>query len=117
MSDRHCLSCDYDLTALPAHRCPECGRAFDPDDPTSFAVNTDISGVGELTCALAGWAMIAFPPLGLMLLGASFASSLSLICSCRNPTTVWLMAGMIVSGAGLLLYAVIAISLVTHHLI
>ena len=27
-----CLSCKYDLTHLPEHRCPECGREFDPDD-------------------------------------------------------------------------------------
>lgn len=31
-----CLSCHYDLTNLTEHRCPECGRQFDPDDPSSF---------------------------------------------------------------------------------
>jgi hypothetical protein len=25
-----CLSCAYPLRGLPEHRCPECGRAFDP---------------------------------------------------------------------------------------
>ncbi len=39
-----CLSCHYDLKNLPGppHRCPECGRAFDPTDPKSFE-----SGVGH----------------------------------------------------------------------
>jgi hypothetical protein len=34
-----CLSCKYDLSQLTSggeHRCPECGRAFDPDDPSTF---------------------------------------------------------------------------------
>lgn len=31
-----CLSCDYELANLTEHRCPECGRAFDPDDPATF---------------------------------------------------------------------------------
>jgi hypothetical protein len=32
-----CLGCGYDLRGLPENRCPECGRAFDPVDPTTFA--------------------------------------------------------------------------------
>lgn len=34
-----CLSCKYDLSNLSSgggHRCPECGRAFDPNDPATF---------------------------------------------------------------------------------
>lgn len=31
-----CLTCDYDLSKLTARRCPECGRAFDPDDARTF---------------------------------------------------------------------------------
>jgi hypothetical protein len=31
-----CLSCQYDLRDLPENRCPECGREFDPSDPTTF---------------------------------------------------------------------------------
>lgn len=33
-----CLSCKYDLTHLTEHRCPECGRPFDPSDPSTFQV-------------------------------------------------------------------------------
>jgi hypothetical protein len=35
-----CLSCKYDLSNLTptegVHRCPECGRAFDPNDSDTF---------------------------------------------------------------------------------
>lgn len=32
-----CLSCHYDLRNLVENRCPECGRAFDPQDFGTFA--------------------------------------------------------------------------------
>lgn len=32
----HCLDCDYALNHLTSNRCPECGRLFDPNDPTTF---------------------------------------------------------------------------------
>jgi len=31
-----CLECDYLLIGLIEHRCPECGRTFDPADPTTY---------------------------------------------------------------------------------
>ena len=33
-----CLGCTYPLDGLEEHRCPECGRAFDPADPDTFAL-------------------------------------------------------------------------------
>lgn len=32
----HCLTCQYDLRNLTEHRCPECGRPFDPSDECTF---------------------------------------------------------------------------------
>lgn len=32
----HCRSCRYPLIGLDQHRCPECGRTFDPDDPKTM---------------------------------------------------------------------------------
>ncbi len=32
----YCLGCQYDLRGLPERRCPECGRAFDPQDPATY---------------------------------------------------------------------------------
>jgi len=31
-----CLDCKYDLRNLAEHRCPECGREFDPNDSGTF---------------------------------------------------------------------------------
>ncbi len=31
-----CKECQYNLHALPESRCPECGRAFRKNDPTTF---------------------------------------------------------------------------------
>jgi hypothetical protein len=31
-----CKTCHYSLANLTEHRCPECGRAFDPNDPNTF---------------------------------------------------------------------------------
>jgi hypothetical protein len=31
-----CRDCHYNLAGLPQQRCPECGRAFDPLDATTF---------------------------------------------------------------------------------
>jgi hypothetical protein len=35
-----CLGCQYDLSNLPEHRCPECGRPFDPTLPETFKADT-----------------------------------------------------------------------------
>src|ERR1035441_3994288 len=31
-----CRGCGYALIGLPGHRCPECGRDFDPANPRTF---------------------------------------------------------------------------------
>ena len=31
-----CRECGYLLRGLPEPRCPECGRPFDPHDPTTY---------------------------------------------------------------------------------
>lgn len=35
---RYCLKCRYSLTGLVVHRCPECGRGFDPDNSYTYAL-------------------------------------------------------------------------------
>lgn len=32
----YCRQCHYDLRALTSKRCPECGKAFNPNSPDSF---------------------------------------------------------------------------------
>jgi len=33
---KYCLGCGYDLEHLRESSCPECGRTFDPTDPSTF---------------------------------------------------------------------------------
>ena len=47
----HCLSCGYNLKQLTENRCPECGRAFSPDQPRSYGQAN--------THRLLRWALIA----------------------------------------------------------
>jgi hypothetical protein len=57
---RLCINCGYDLQALPEPRCPECGRGFDPDDPTTYRTSKarrPLSArrmLGAAACFLAG---------------------------------------------------------------
>lgn len=37
IENRYCLQCRYALRGLSEHRCPECGKRFDPDDPDTTA--------------------------------------------------------------------------------
>lgn len=32
-----CMDCSYPLRGLANHECPECGRAFDPKDPSTYS--------------------------------------------------------------------------------
>ncbi len=61
-----CLDCNYPLMALPPHRCPECGRAFDPADAET--VNT-----GRPVPAYAAWAVgpISWPVYAVALVGCA----------------------------------------------
>ena len=36
MPAMYCKKCNYDLRHLTSRRCPECGRPFDPDDPSTY---------------------------------------------------------------------------------
>ena len=67
-----CLDCGYDLHGLPESRCPECGRAFDPDDSTTFLCS-QVDGRKYLTLALSGLFGMTAPIMVARLLGSSSA--------------------------------------------
>jgi hypothetical protein len=48
-----CLNCRYDLRNLGEHRCPECGREFDPTDPTTFSLPERMMMTGRAFVRLA----------------------------------------------------------------
>jgi hypothetical protein len=53
-----CLSCKYDLSHLAEHRCPECGRAFDPSDARTYdAPDGPSRKYSRLSIWIAGWCL------------------------------------------------------------
>lgn len=40
-----CWRCDYDLSNTTEHRCPECGRAFDPENEETYATTEKLQGL------------------------------------------------------------------------
>lgn len=55
-----CRTCGYDLQGLEEHRCPECGRAFDPFDPQTFQ-QWPYRGRRYVVLAIMGAAMLGAP--------------------------------------------------------
>ena len=88
---RHCRTCGYLLRELVEHTCPECGRAFDPDDlattlrhpnwnpwKTLGSVHTGFAIlVGVVASAALTMSALAFDPLIYKML--TFAMSLVMV--------------------------------------
>jgi hypothetical protein len=69
----YCRTCSYDLKSLLASACPECGRAFDRDDPSTFDSRTRKQ---RLLIRLAASLAISALCFGTMIAGAWIASGL-----------------------------------------
>ena len=52
-----CLDCHYSLENLTENRCPECGRAFDPNDTSTFGRRIPCE-MGVLKSAVTGAALL-----------------------------------------------------------
>jgi hypothetical protein len=64
----HCKTCNYPLTNLAERRCPECGRAFDPADPRTWALSDD---AGRRFRRLSWAVLVAIIVLALFLIAAA----------------------------------------------
>lgn len=71
----HCLTCSYNLANLPTGACPECGRAFDRDDPSTFDSRTRMQ---RILIRLAASLAISVLCIGMMIAGASFEFGLAI---------------------------------------
>jgi hypothetical protein len=71
-----CKTCHYSLMNLTEHRCPECGKPFDPNDQSTFAVAS------------------ATPPAGLLrllaLAAAAYFLGFIIVYICRSGLTDYL---------------------------
>src|SRR5690606_31804538 len=58
----YCLHCQFDLTGLTEHRCPECGQAFDPNDARTmferWNVNQKFAKCFLLISVIPGWMIV-----------------------------------------------------------
>src|SRR5579872_6657457 len=59
-----CLSYGYSLRDLPAPRCPECGRPFDPADPRTMSLGHPLRPWQRWLLRPTGWRVIALAVLG-----------------------------------------------------
>lgn len=66
---KHCLGCSYRLDGLPENRCPECGRPFDPDDPTTYREARPALRL-RMTPTLLGWLGVALYVVSFLVLGS-----------------------------------------------
>jgi hypothetical protein len=71
-----CWECGYALRGLASRRCPECGRAFDPADPTTMNTGQVVGPVTRWLMSPPGW------PMYLLLAGAVLVS----LWACVVPT-------------------------------
>ena len=55
-----CKVCDYSLTATSEHRCPECGTAFDPNDPELQQTGLRRHTLPNRGIRVVGWALTAY---------------------------------------------------------
>ncbi|UCC29755.1 MAG: hypothetical protein JSU86_16310 [Phycisphaerales bacterium] len=57
--EKYCRNCLYNLRGLPENRCPECGSAFDPEDPTShYLVRGWWRRNADGVAVALGWALV-----------------------------------------------------------
>lgn len=61
-----CKTCHYPLAKLREHRCPECGRTFDPGDPKTFAHAVGLGRELLEVAAFLGLSMLICAALGLI---------------------------------------------------
>lgn len=82
-----CMGCSYPLTGLSDHRCPECGRSFDPANPRSYrlAPLTRFQVVRR-RIAIAGACTVIL--LGLWLFGIEVGGSRRVCAMCGADSTV-----------------------------
>jgi hypothetical protein len=50
-----CWECGYSLRGLESRRCPECGRPFDPADPTTMNMGREVGWLAAWLMRPPGW--------------------------------------------------------------
>ncbi len=97
-----CLGCGYSLRGLPEAVCPECGRAFIPDDPTTYK-----DGKARIR-----WPFLPTPPPGWHAIALAVAAAYVLYASSEPGTPAFLGLACVVMLLGPVAVAVLVIEYV-----
>src|SRR3954463_16425522 len=62
-----CWECGYSLKGLETHRCPECGRPFDPGDPSTMNMDTPVGPVAAFLMSPPGWPLYVMTGVAVLL--------------------------------------------------
>src|SRR5688500_11540189 len=81
-----CVGCNYPLWGLPTPRCPECGREFDPLDPSTMIMGRPLSPLARWALGplrwpvnVVSWLAIGYAIWMARLPGGQIANSVSII--------------------------------------
>ncbi len=92
--DMYCIQCKYHLKGLKDHRCPECGREFDPENSLTYSasdfrmhpVHSFIGALGLLLVLM--WCIAD---------GYSFDAFVDLTTFINIPSLIWVI-GVVIAG-------------------
>jgi hypothetical protein len=62
-----CWECGYSLRGLEQHRCPECGRPFDPADPATMNMGREVGGLAGWLLRPPGWQLYTMTAVAVLL--------------------------------------------------
>src|SRR3954447_6806615 len=97
VSDEHgvaegsCWECGYALRGLASRRCPECGRPFDPADPTTMNTGQVVGPVTRWLMSPPGW------PMYLLLAAAVLVSLWACVVPTRRGAFSDILSGLLLS--------------------
>lgn len=89
-----CLGCSYPLRSLPEHRCPECGRAFDPDNPYTMKVTRPTGLLATIWLKPPGWPTAVAASLVMMLTLSAFSPPLPYRDLYGAALPAWIVLGL-----------------------
>jgi hypothetical protein len=88
-ASRFCMACNYNLHGLIDHRCPECGRPFDPNDLASFTIRP-LTPVARLVLRTRNWCVLLFVAAAFVCWLASYCTPGRWSACCAACTWIWL---------------------------
>ncbi len=79
-----CLNCEYELHDIAARVCPECGRAFDRDNPETFA-RTGVAFNQEKWAWRLLWVLAFSPIYAALMTGALWLTAYAILGRAPRP--------------------------------